>query len=78
MPIPCGRYYYSFVIQLEIKDGGDIFSSSFIVQDCLEILGFLFIYMKLRLVLSRPAKNFSFVSVPCVCRCPQRVLNPME
>ena len=33
MPIPCGFYYYSFVVEFEFRDG-DTFRSSFIVLDC--------------------------------------------
>jgi hypothetical protein len=41
VPISCGFYYYCFIIQLETRDG-DTSRSSFIVQNCLPSLVFLF------------------------------------
>ena len=40
MQIPFGFYYYTSVVQLEIRNG-DISSSSFIVRDCFEAILFL-------------------------------------
>ena len=50
--IPC-----SFVAQLEFRYSG-ISRTSFTIQDFLAILGVLFHYMKLRIVLSRSVKNY--------------------
>ena len=40
MLIPCGMYCYSFVVELEIRDGNTS-GSSFIVQGCFSFSGFL-------------------------------------
>ena len=56
MPISCSFYYYSSVVELEIRDG-ETSSISFIVQDHLDILGFLFFNLKLSIVLSKSVKN---------------------
>ena len=39
VPVPCSFYYYSFVVQFEIRDD-DTFGSSFIGQDCFSNPGF--------------------------------------
>jgi hypothetical protein len=63
MPIPCSFYYYFFALQLEVRDG-DTSRSSFIACSCFSCPGFLFVclflflYMKLRIVLSRSIKNY--------------------
>ena len=56
MSISCGLYYYSFVIELEIRDS-DISRSSFTIQDCSSYPVFLFSQMKLSIVLSKYVKN---------------------
>lgn len=55
MPEPWCFYYYSFVIQLEIKDG-NVSSSCFIVQGC-SILGLLCNHIKFEVIFSISMKN---------------------
>ena len=56
MLISCGFYYYSSIVEVEIRDG-DTSGHSFIRQDCSSYPEFLFSHMKLSIVLSRSAKN---------------------
>jgi hypothetical protein len=50
-------YCYSFLVLLEIGDGG-IFSSSFIIQDCFSYpILFVCLHMNLKTVFSRSVKN---------------------
>ena len=58
VPIPGCFHYYSSVVAFEVRDC-DASRSSFIVQDCLAILGFLLFHMKLSTVLLRSLKNFA-------------------
>ena len=56
VPEPSWFQDYSSVIELEVRDG-DASRSSFIVQASFGYPGFLFPYIKLRIVLSRSVKN---------------------
>ena len=39
IPIPCSFYYYSSIVEFEVRDGATI-RSSFIVQDCFSYPGY--------------------------------------
>lgn len=56
MPIPCSFYYYSSVVELEIKDG-DTSGSFFIIQDCFSYPFCFFPYEDPIPILSRSVKN---------------------
>jgi hypothetical protein len=57
VPIPCGIYDYSSIVQLEIRDVNTS-RSSFIFRDCFSYLDCLVIYTEFRIFPSRIVKNF--------------------
>ena len=57
VPIPGSSHYCSSVIQFEVRDG-NASRTTFLYRIVLAILGFLFCYINLIIVLSRSLKNF--------------------